>query len=144
MSINRKRSRRLLFQRLYSSKYNLFDEKLFYKSFYEDKFTFEIDKWYIEEVSEIIKIKSDFFNIIIKKFAPKFNVEKMSYTYILPIYIALSEMFFLKEEIPAKVSINEAIELSKIYADESWKKMVNWILNKVLENFEELNKEIQK
>jgi transcription termination factor NusB len=43
----------------------------------------------------------------------------MSYTYILPIYIALSEMFFLNEEIPAKVSINEAIELSKTYADDS-------------------------
>jgi transcription termination factor NusB len=53
-------------------------------------------------------------------------------------------MFFLKEEIPAKVSINEAIELSKIYADDSWKKMVNWILNKVLENINELNKEIKK
>jgi transcription termination factor NusB len=53
-------------------------------------------------------------------------------------------MFFLNEEIPAKVSINEAIELSKTYADDSWKKMVNWILNKVLENFEELNNKIKK
>lgn len=144
MSINRKRSRRLLFQRLYSSKYNLFDEESFYNSFYDNKFTFEIDKLYIDEVSEIIEKKSEFFNEIIKKFAPKFDVEKMSYTYILPIYIALSEMFFLIEEIPAKVSINEAIELSKTYADDSWKKMVNWILNKVLENFDELNKEIKK
>jgi N utilization substance protein B len=119
MSINRKRSRRLLFQRLYSQKYNLFDEESFYESFYDNKFTFEIDKLYIDEITEIINNKSDIFNKIINKFAPKFNVEKMGYTYLLPIYIALSEMFFLKEEIPAKVSINEAIELSKIYADDS-------------------------
>jgi transcription antitermination protein NusB len=66
----------------------------------------------------------------------------MSFTYILPIYIALAEMFFLKEEIPAKVSINEAIEITKTYSDDSGKRIVNGILNKVLENYEELRKEI--
>jgi len=34
-------------------------------------------------------------------------------------------MFFLLEEIPAKVSINEAVELAKMYADDSSKRIVN-------------------
>jgi hypothetical protein len=40
-------------------------------------------------------------------------------------------MFFLEEEIPAKVSINEAVEISKIFWDDSSKKIVNWVLNKI-------------
>jgi hypothetical protein len=63
----------------------------------------------------------------------------MSLSYILPIYIWLAEMFFYSEEIPAKVSINEAIEVAKVYWDDSSKKIVNWVLNKVYENFEELD-----
>ena len=34
---------------------------------------------------------------------------------IIPIYIALAEMFYLTEEIPGKVSINEAVEVAKVY-----------------------------
>jgi len=49
-------------------------------------------------------------------------------------------MFYLDEEIPAKVSINEAVEVAKVYWDNSAKKIVNWVLNKVLEDHEELNK----
>jgi transcription termination factor NusB len=33
----------------------------------------------------------------------------------LAIFISIAEMFFLKEEMPAKVSINEAVEISKIF-----------------------------
>ena len=81
-----------------------------------------------------------FFISILQKYTPKFKVQNMSLSYILPIYIALSEMFFLEEEIPWIVSINEAVEISKVYWDDSAKKIVNWVLNKVLTNFEELNK----
>jgi len=52
---------------------------------------------------------------IIKKYAPKFNIENMNLTYIIPVYISLAEMLYLKEDIPAKVSINEAVELAKTY-----------------------------
>lgn len=142
MLVNRKRTRKLLFQELYARKFNVFNEEEFYNSFYDWKFTFNIDKDYINEITEIIEIRKDFFNTIIKEYAPKFDIESMSIIYLIPIYIALSEMFFLKEEIPAKVSINEAIEITKTYGDDSWKKIVNWILNKVLKNFEKLKKEI--
>jgi N utilization substance protein B len=47
-------------------------------------------------------------------------------------------MFHLTEEIPAKVSINEAVEISKAFWDDSAKKIVNGVLNKVYENFDEL------
>jgi N utilization substance protein B len=80
---------------------------------------------------------------IIKKYAPKFSIESMNLTYILPIFIALSEMFFIKEEVPALVSINEAVELAKVYGDESSKKIVNGILHKVSQNIDEIKTYIE-
>ena len=79
---------------------------------------------------------------IIQKYSPKFEIEKMSFIYLLPIYIGVCEMMFLKEEIPAKVSINEAVELAKVYGDDSCKKIVNWVLNKVYEDNEKISKEL--
>ena len=64
----------------------------------------------------------------------------MSPTYILPIYIALAEMFFFTEEIAAEISINEAIEIAKKYSDDSARKIINWLLNQVYKNYDELSK----
>ncbi|MDD2871349.1 MAG: transcription antitermination factor NusB, partial [Candidatus Gracilibacteria bacterium] len=98
------------------------------------------DEKYIIEMEKIIRYYESFFISIIQKYTPKFNVKTMSLSYILPIYIGLAEMFFLTEEIPGKVSINEAVEVAKVYGDDSSKKIVNAVLNKVYENIEELEK----
>jgi transcription termination factor NusB len=65
----------------------------------------------------------------------------MSVSNIIPIYIALAEIFYLKEEIPPKVSVDEAIWLVKIFSDDSSRKLVNGVLNKVLVDYFELQKE---
>lgn len=58
------------------------------------------------------------------------------------MYMCLCEMLFLKEEIPAKVSINEAVEVAKVYGDDSIKKVVNGVLNKVYQNYPEIEKNL--
>jgi N utilization substance protein B len=60
---------------------------------------------------------------------------------IIPIYIALAEIFYLWEKLPIKVSMNEAIELAKTYGDDSSKKIANWVLNSVLDDYEVLETE---
>jgi hypothetical protein len=62
---------------------------------------------------------------------------------LLPIFIASYEMLYLEEELPAKISINEAIELSKIYCDDSNRKFVNGVLNNVAQNHKELKVELE-
>ena len=143
MNFSRKKSRKLLFQKLYSLTFNDLNEVLFNEAFFEWVFTFEIDTKYIDEMIKIILKNEDFLIFIVRKYSPKFDIKSMNIVYILPILIWLAEMFFLNEEIPAKVSINEAVELSKTYWSDSAKKIVNWLLNKVYENFDEL-KEIWK
>ncbi len=139
-STNRKKSRKLLFQELYAMTINEFDQNLFREHFSENIATFTPDENYITEMEKIIRYYETFFISILKIYSPKFNVKTMSLSYILPIYIWLAEMFFFSEEIPWKVSINEAVEIAKVYWDDSSKKIVNWVLNKVYENFEELDK----
>lgn len=137
---NRKKTRKLLFQQLYSQLFNELDKESFYASFYENIFSFTVDTTYIEKMLRIISYREDFFLWVIEKYSPKFKVQTMARIYLLPIYMALAEMFYLEEEIPAKVSINEAIELAKAYGDDSAKKIVNGVLNNVLKDYDELEK----
>lgn len=137
--INRKKSRKLLYQEIYASTFCELDLNEFYNSFFDEVFTFERDEDYLAEMNKIIRYYESFFVFIIKKYSPKFDFDKMSVVNIIPVYIALAEMFFLSEEIPGKVSVNEAVEVAKVYWDDSSKKIVNWILNKVLHEYEELN-----
>ncbi|MDD3793558.1 MAG: transcription antitermination factor NusB [Candidatus Gracilibacteria bacterium] len=137
--INRKKSRKLLYQEIYASTFCELDLNEFYNSFFDEVFTFERDEDYLAEMNKIIRYYESFFVFIIKKYSPKFDFDKMSVVNIIPVYIALAEMFFLSEEIPGKVSVNEAVEVAKVYGDDSSKKIVNGILNKVLHEYEELN-----
>lgn len=139
--ISRKKTRKYLFQKLFSDSYIKNDTDAFSESFLIDSFKGNIDEEYLKEMEKIIKQKEAFLIDIIKKFAPKFDPESMNLTYVLPIFIWASEMLFLSEEIPAKVSINEAVELSKTFWEDTAKKIVNWVLNKLYENYEEVKKE---
>ena len=135
---NRKQTWILLFQLLFSSSFQILDRDDFMESFYINKFSYEIDKEYLEEMLRIITYREEFFIEIVKKYSPKFDFEKMSILIVLPIYIALAEIFYFSEEIPMKVSINEAIELAKTYSADSTKKVVNWVLNNIIKDYDEL------
>lgn len=67
---------------------------------------------------------------IIHKYAPKFDITTMPVGNLLPIMIASYEMLYLTiDTIPEKVSINEAIELAKVFSDDTARTMVNGVLN---------------
>ena len=137
---HRKKSRKLLFQELYAHSMNTFEKTSFNESFFDNVFSFSQDEKYLSSMHKIIGNYEKFFIHVIKQYSPKFNIKTMSLSIVLPIYIALAEMFYLDEEIPGKVSINEAVELAKVYWDDSSKKIVNGVLNKVLQDHETLDK----
>ena len=58
--------------------------------------------------------------------------ERVSYVAKAVLKLATYELMFM-EDIPAKVSINEGIELAKRYDDEKAYSFVNGVLNKVAE-----------
>jgi len=140
--ISRKKSRKFLFQKLFAETFSKFDEADFRDSFLVDSYKWHIDEEYVVEMEKIIKENEDKLIELIKMYAPKFSPEKMILTYVIPIFIWASEMLYYKEEIPAKVSINEAIELAKTYWDDSARRIVNWVLHNLLKNYDEIKEKL--
>ena len=64
-----------------------------------------------------------------------------SLAFLIPSIIALSEIFSYSQELPIKVIINESVEISKSYWTDSSRKMVNWLLDSVNKNLQELQEE---
>ncbi len=140
--ISRKKSRKFLFQKLFSDTYSKSMQSDFRESFLIDSFRDNLDDKYLEEMEKIIKQKEWYLIEIIKMYAPKFVPENMSLTYVIPIFIWATEMLYFSEEIPAKVSINEAVEIAKVYWEDSAKKIVNWVLNNLYKNYDEIQKKL--
>jgi len=67
---------------------------------------------------------------IISKYADNWQISRMAVIDRNIIRLATYEMLFI-EDIPPKVSINEAIELAKKYGDTESNKFVNGVLDKI-------------
>lgn len=137
--VSRKLSRRILFQKLYADCFSENNKDLFNLSFIEGgNYQNEIDEAYISEMYGHIRENEKTLIAIIHHYAPKFDIEKMHLSYVIPLFIGITEMLYLKEEIPWKVSMNECIELAKVFSDDSGKKIVNGVINKVVENMDSI------
>ena len=141
MTTNRKKTRKFLYQKIYATTFNKVDSD-FDKTFYNEVFDFDLDDNYLNEMYSLVLEKESYLLKIISILAPKFKIESMWNHYIIPIFIWATEMLYLQEEIPAKVSMNEAIEMSKIYWDESSKRIVNWVMNKLYKDLDSIKKEL--
>jgi hypothetical protein len=51
-------------------------------------------------MEKLIKEKQPELIEVLKMYAPKFSPDKMDLTYVIPIFIALTEMLYFSKEIP--------------------------------------------
>ena len=91
------------------------------------------------EIEDDVYLRRVFFGVnenieaideAIGKHAKGWKTDRMSHVSRAIQRIAVYEMMF-ESEIPAPVSINEAVELSKKYDDEKAKRFINGVLNAV-------------
>ena len=107
-----------------------FQESIFLQTFFDETSQEYLDIPYFTTMFHGIIEKEAELLTIIHTYAPKFDIASMPVGNLLPIMIASYEMLYLSlDTIPEKVSINEAIELSKKFSDDSAKTMVNGVLN---------------
>ena len=66
---------------------------------------------------------------IIGKYSPSRAVTRIAKVNLTVLRIAIYELMFSGGSVPPKVAINEAIELTKAYADKNDKAFVNGVLN---------------
>ena len=78
-----------------------------------------VDREYMNIICKNLKENKDKIDELINKYAKNWSVNRMP-----------------KVEIPSKVSINEAIELAKLYCDDKAPKFINGILGSVVNEFE--------
>lgn len=90
-----------------------------------------IDKDYMNNVCGYLKENNDKINELINKYAKNWTVDRMPKVDASISKLAVCEILFV-DEIPNKVSINEAVEISKIYCDDKTPKFINGILGSVV------------
>ena len=94
-----------------------------------------IDKKYMIMICEKVKENKEQIDELINKYAKNWSVSRMPNVDLSILRLAICELIFI-DEIPNKVSINEAIELAKLYCDDKSPKFINGILGSVSNELE--------
>ncbi len=69
-------------------------------------------------------------DILIEKFSRGWSIKRIPRVSLAILRVSICEMLYV-EEVPVSVSINEAVELSKIYAGENDSSFINGILGSI-------------
>lgn len=94
-----------------------------------------IDREYMAQMCKLLSEKSEEIDAMINKYAKNWSVNRMAKVDLAILRLAICEILFV-EEIPNKVSINEAIEMAKLYCDDKTPKFINGILGSVVSETE--------
>lgn len=104
------------------------------------KYKKEIDQFTLKLINGV-KNNLDSLNEIINTYSTNWQIDRMSILDRNMLRIALYELIY-EQEIPFKVTINEAIEISKKYGDEKSGKFINGILGKAIEKIDIIKEKV--
>jgi N utilization substance protein B len=100
------------------------------------------DTSFMKSLTENVLKKREVIDSILAQAAPDWPIEKISIVDRNILRIGLYELLFVdKAEVPAKVAINEAIELAKTFGGENSGKFVNGVLGAVYKEMGEPGKD---
>lgn len=131
--MNRVKSREIAVQLTYQRMINKESVEEIIENFKEnfDDNMNEGDFKYIREILEGIDNTTEELDKIIKESLVNWKIERISKINLAILRVATYEIIYV-EDIPDKVSINEAIEITKKYSEEKSVSFVNAVLDKVL------------
>ncbi|MGN0026461.1 transcription antitermination factor NusB [uncultured Clostridium sp.] len=133
--MNRKRSREIAMELLFGmtlSKNTLEETIETFLEDYEMKLN-TIDLDYIKKV--LLKVEENRENIDkkIEDSLTNWKLDRISKVNLSILRLAIGEMLYI-EDVPEKVAINEAIEMTKKYSDEKSVSFINGVLDKAFKN----------
>lgn len=100
------------------------------------------DVSFVEDLMSNVLAKQGDLDKIIEKAAPDWPIDKISVVDRNVLRMGLFELLFSdRDEVPAKVAINEAIELAKTFGGENSGKFVNGVLGSVYKELGEPGKD---
>lgn len=132
MSINRHDTRKLAFQVLFalSSNPDALPEDV-YEALLEDEEVTEVPAYLKELVNGVLKEQSVLDEKIKDRLSSNWTISRLSKTDLLILRLAVYEMLYV-EDVPAKVALDEALELTKEFSDDSSRRFVNGVLSNLL------------
>ena len=89
------------------------------------------DGSFAKELAKITIEKRDEIDEIISSCSNRWKPGRMAKATLAILRISVCEMYYFSEEVPASVSINEAVELAKVYGGDEDPAFVNGILGAV-------------
>jgi N utilization substance protein B len=102
----------------------------------------ETDKAFMEQLIQGVLAKQSDLDLVIEKAAPDWPLDKIAPVDRNILRIGLFELLFAdRTQVPAKVAINEAIELAKIFGGDSSGRFVNGVLGAVYKEMGEPGKD---
>ncbi len=134
---NRRLSRSIALQTLFewdSADYALREDEIFKRldSNIDEFGGAKSDRPFMADLVKCIIAKQKELDDIIEKAAPEWPIDKIARIDRNILRIGLAELLFAdKEQVPAKVAINEAIELGKTFGSDATAKFVNGVLGAV-------------
>ena len=91
-----------------------------------------VDNEYIKEIVYVVMTYKEELDKIANKYLEGWTIDRLGNTDIAILRLGIFELLYTKT--PPVVVINEAVELSKKYSDDSVRKMINGVLDKVYHN----------
>ena len=138
--MSRKSARELIFKLVFE---HSFQSEIEYQTLYADlqnneeeniDITAEDDEFITSMVEGIEKNQSS-IDEKIKAHLKDWNFERLSQIDIAILRVSIYEICY-REDIPDKVSVNEAIELAKMFSDETSPKFINGVLAEIIKDKE--------
>ncbi len=136
--ISRKEARRTLFALLFETEFKTEESpEMIYNSALEDRHIPEDE--YIKSVFFGICEKSAELDTIISKYAKGWRADRLSKVSRSVIRLSVYEILFA--DIPANVSVSEAVDIAKKYGEDKARAFVNGVLASIVRDIEEKGKD---
>lgn len=131
--MNRRKSREIAMKLLFEMSINKENYDEIIENFKEntDIELNDVDFDYIERVLSGVLKNKDEIDSTIEKYLVKWTIDRLPKMNLAILRMASYELTF-EEDIPEKVSINEAIELAKKYGDDNAPAFINAVLNNLI------------
>ena len=104
----------------------------------------DVDRAFMDSLLSGVLAKADDINLVITKAAPDWPLERIAPIDRNILRLGLYELLFAdRTQVPAKVAINEAIELAKTFGGDSSSRFINGVLGAVYKELGEPGKDEQ-
>lgn len=90
-----------------------------------------IDMQYMKRACNELSMHSYDIEELITKYALNWSLDRIAKVDLAILKLSICEIEYMNKEVPVRVSINEAIDLAKLYCDDKSPKFINGILGSV-------------